>query len=57
MTDLRFPKATRAHAEQRHALAPDADDAFRDVFKAVFAAGAGFAHSVKTQDLLDAAER
>ncbi len=57
MTDLRFPKATRAHAEQRHALAPDADDAFRDVFKAVFAAGAGFAHSVKTQDLLDVAER
>jgi AhpD family alkylhydroperoxidase len=40
MADLSFPKTTRAHAEQRHALAPDADDAFRDFSKAVFAEGA-----------------
>lgn len=39
MTDLRFPKATRAHAELRHALAPAAEDAFRAFSKAVFAEG------------------
>lgn len=37
MPDLHFPQATRAHAERRHALAPDADDAFRAFSKAVFA--------------------
>jgi AhpD family alkylhydroperoxidase len=41
MSDLRFPKATRAHAERRYALAPaDTDDAFRAFSKAVFAEGA-----------------
>lgn len=40
MADLHLPKATRAHAEQRHALAPDADDAFAAFSKAVFAEGA-----------------
>ncbi|MCB1503353.1 MAG: carboxymuconolactone decarboxylase family protein [Hyphomicrobiaceae bacterium] len=40
MPDLRFPKATRAHAEQRRALAPQAEDAFRTFSKAVFADGA-----------------
>jgi len=40
MADLHFPLATRAHAERRHALAPEADDAFRAFSKAVFAHGA-----------------
>jgi len=40
MANLHFPRATRAHAERRHALAPHADDAFRDFSKAVFAEGA-----------------
>jgi AhpD family alkylhydroperoxidase len=40
MSDLHFPRATRAHAEQRHALAPEAEDAFRAFSKAVFAEGA-----------------
>lgn len=40
MSDLRFPKPTRAHAERRHALAPEADDAFSSFSKAVFAEGA-----------------
>ena len=40
MTDLRFPKATSAHARKRHALAPATDDAFRAFSKAVFAKGA-----------------
>ena len=40
MPDLHFPQATRGHAERRHALAPDADDAFRAFSKAVFAEGA-----------------
>jgi AhpD family alkylhydroperoxidase len=40
MTDISMPKATRAHAEKRHALAPAADDAFRAFSKAVFAKGA-----------------
>lgn len=39
MTDLHFPKPTRAHAERRHALAPAADDAFRAFSEAVFAEG------------------
>ncbi len=40
MTDISMPKATRAHAEQRHKLAPAADDAFHAFSKAVFAPGA-----------------
>lgn len=40
MSDLHFPKATPAHAERRHALAPGPDDAFRAFSKAVFADGA-----------------
>ncbi|WP_417280690.1 carboxymuconolactone decarboxylase family protein [Celeribacter sp.] len=40
MSELHFPQATRAHAERRHALAPEADDAFRAFSKAVFAEGA-----------------
>jgi AhpD family alkylhydroperoxidase len=40
MVDLHFPKATRAHAERRHALAPEADDAFRAFSKAVFSGSA-----------------
>ena len=40
MTDLRFPKATRAHAESRRAMTPQAEDAFRSFSKAVFAEGA-----------------
>ncbi|MCB1504983.1 MAG: carboxymuconolactone decarboxylase family protein [Hyphomicrobiaceae bacterium] len=40
MPDLRFPKATRAHADHRRELAPQAEDAFRAFSKAVFADGA-----------------
>jgi AhpD family alkylhydroperoxidase len=40
MTDLHFQQATRAHSERRHALAPEADDAFRTFSKAEFAEGA-----------------
>jgi len=40
MADLHFPRATRAHAERRHTLAPEADDAFRAFSKAVFSDGA-----------------
>lgn len=40
MSDLRFPEVTCAHAERRHALAPEADDAFRAFSAAVFADGA-----------------
>jgi len=40
MSTIRLPKATREHAEQRHALAPDVDDAFKAFSRAVFAAGA-----------------
>ena len=39
MTDISMPKATRAHAEKRHALAPAADEAFHAFSKAVFAPG------------------
>lgn len=38
--NIHFPKATRAHAERRHALSPAADDAFKAFSKAVFAEGA-----------------
>lgn len=40
MPELHFPQTTRAHTEGRHALAPEADDAFRAFSKAVFAEGA-----------------
>lgn len=40
MSDIRFPKATRAHAERRHELAPAAEEAFRAFSRAVFADGA-----------------
>lgn len=40
MSDLRFPKASRAHAELRNRLSPDADAAFRAFSEAVFREGA-----------------
>ncbi|GJL91216.1 carboxymuconolactone decarboxylase family protein [Hyphococcus sp.] len=40
MPDIHFPKATRAFAEQRHALAPEIDEVFHAFSKAVFADGA-----------------
>ncbi len=40
MTEISMPKATRAHAEKRHSLAPAVDDAFHAFSKAVFAPGA-----------------
>lgn len=40
MTDISMPRATLAHAEKRHALAPAQDDAFRAFSAAVFAPGA-----------------
>ncbi len=40
MSELHFPQTTCAHTERRHALAPEADDAFRAFSKAVFAEGA-----------------
>lgn len=40
MPDLHFPKPTREMAERRHALAPEADDAFHAFSKAAFAEGA-----------------
>ncbi|MGE0005449.1 MAG: carboxymuconolactone decarboxylase family protein [Parvibaculaceae bacterium] len=40
MSDLRFPRATRAHAELRGRLSPDADAAFRAFSEAVFKDGA-----------------
>lgn len=40
MPDIHFPKAARAFAEQRHALAPEIDAAFHAFSKAVFADGA-----------------
>jgi AhpD family alkylhydroperoxidase len=39
MKDISMPRATRAHAEKRHSLAPSADDAFRRFSEAVFADG------------------
>lgn len=45
MSELHFPQATRAHAERRHALAPETDDAFRAFSRAVFAEGALEAHT------------
>lgn len=40
MSDLRYPKASRAHAELRRQLSPDADAAFRAFSEAVFKEGA-----------------
>lgn len=40
MSDIRFPKPTRASAERRRALAPEPEDAFRTFSKAVFTDGA-----------------
>lgn len=40
MADISMPKASAALAARRHALAPDADDAFLALSKAVFAEGA-----------------
>jgi AhpD family alkylhydroperoxidase len=40
MSDIRFPKPSRETSERRHALAPEADDAFKAFTKAVFAEGA-----------------
>ena len=40
VSDLRFPRATKAHADRRRALTPEAEDAFRAFSKAVFAEGA-----------------
>ncbi|TYB82409.1 carboxymuconolactone decarboxylase family protein [Maritimibacter fusiformis] len=40
MTDISMPRATRAHAEKRRALAPGPDEAFRAFSKAVFEPGA-----------------
>jgi AhpD family alkylhydroperoxidase len=49
MSDLRMPKPTRAHAERRRALTPDADAAFQAFSKAVFAEGA---LDVRTKQLI-----
>lgn len=40
MSDIHFPKATRALAEQRRALAPEIDEAFHAFSKTVFKGGA-----------------
>lgn len=40
MTDISMPRATAALAAKRHALAPETDDAFLTLSKAVFADGA-----------------
>lgn len=40
MSEIRFPKPTRADAERRRALAPEPEEAFRTFSKAVFADGA-----------------
>ncbi|MDK3074657.1 carboxymuconolactone decarboxylase family protein [Sedimentitalea sp. JM2-8] len=40
MSELHLPKPTAALVDRRHALAPDAEDAFRAFSKAVFAEGA-----------------
>ncbi|OWY12441.1 hypothetical protein B6V73_18370 [Thioclava sp. JM3] len=40
MSELHLPKPTRDLVDRRHALAPDAEDAFRAFSKAVFAEGA-----------------
>ena len=40
MTDLRFPKGTRAHADRRRELTPEAAATFHAFSEAVFAEGA-----------------
>ncbi len=40
MSDIRFPKPSHEISERRHALAPEADDAFKAFSKAVLADGA-----------------
>ena len=40
MSDLRYPRPSRAHADLRHKLAPDTDRAFRAFSEAVFKDGA-----------------
>lgn len=40
MSEMHLPKPTRELVERRHALAPDAEDAFRSFSKAAFAEGA-----------------
>lgn len=40
MADALYPRMTRQTVERRRALAPDAEDAFRDFGRAVFAEGA-----------------
>lgn len=40
MADMRLPKATRELADARRALAPEQEEAFRNLSKAVFAEGA-----------------
>ena len=40
MTDITFPRATRAHLERRAALTPEPEAAFRAFSSAVFAEGA-----------------
>lgn len=39
MADTLYPRMTRQTVERRRALAPDAEDAFRDFGRAVFAEG------------------
>ena len=40
MTDITYPRATAEHRRKRHELAPDIDDAFAALSRAVFAEGA-----------------
>ena len=40
MTDITMPKASKALADRRHELAPEIDDAFVALSRAVFADGA-----------------
>ena len=49
MPDISMPKATRAHGEKRHALAPATDDAFHAFGNVVFAPGA---LDVRTKQLI-----
>jgi len=41
MSERHLPKPARELLDRRHALAPDAEDAFRGFSKAVFAQGIG----------------
>ena len=49
VSDLHFPRATKAHADRRRALTPEAEDAFRAFSAAVFAEGA---LDVRTKQLI-----